>query len=84
MRHPFFRLQPPRSAGREQFGREYAAEFLARCRSASRKPEDAIATATALTAESIAQSYKRFVLPAMKKPAEWTTSFPEAARATQP
>jgi anhydro-N-acetylmuramic acid kinase len=67
MRHPFFRIAPPRSAGREQFGREYAAEFLARCRSASRKPEDAIATATALTAESITQSYKRYVYPAMNK-----------------
>ena len=75
MRHPFFRIQPPRSAGREQFGREYAAEFFARCRRASRKPEDAIATATALTAESIAQSYERFVLPAMKnQPVDYLVS----------
>ena len=66
LRHPYFRLKPPRSAGREQFGREYAAEFLASCRRLSRKPEDALATATALTAESIAQSYLRFVQPAMK------------------
>ena len=66
LRHPYFRLSPPRSAGREQFGREYAAEFLAGCRRVSRKPEDAIATATAFTTESIAQSYERFVLPAMK------------------
>jgi len=66
VRHSFFRLQPPRSAGREQFGREYAAEFLASCRRVSRKPEDAIATATAFTAESIAQSYERFVRPAME------------------
>jgi anhydro-N-acetylmuramic acid kinase len=66
LRHPYFRLPPPRSAGREQFGRQYAAEFLASCRRISRKPEDAIATATALTAESIAQSYQRFVHPKMK------------------
>lgn len=66
LRHPYFRLQPPRSAGREQFGREYAAQFLASCRRVSRKTEDAIATATAFTAESIAQSYERFVRPAMK------------------
>jgi len=32
----------------------------------SRKPEDALATATALTAETIAQSYRRFVAPRMK------------------
>jgi anhydro-N-acetylmuramic acid kinase len=66
LRHPYFRLQPPRSAGREQFGREYVSKFLARCRRASRKPQDAIATATALTAESIAHSYERFVYSKMK------------------
>jgi anhydro-N-acetylmuramic acid kinase len=66
LRHPFFRLKPPRSAGREQFGREFAAAFLAGCRRISRRPEDAIATATALTAASIARSYEQFVRPAMQ------------------
>jgi anhydro-N-acetylmuramic acid kinase len=32
----------------------------------SRNPEDALATATALTAESILRSFRQFVLPAMK------------------
>jgi len=63
---PFFKLKPPRTTGREQFGREYAARFLAACRRTSRKSEDAITTATALTAETIAQSFKQFVLPNMK------------------
>jgi len=66
LRNPYYRLKPPRTAGREQFGREYAAKFLAACNRVSRKPEDALATATALTAESIARSYRRFVLPKMK------------------
>ena len=66
LRHPYFRQKPPRTAGREQFGREYAAEFLASCRRLSKKPEDAIATATALTAETITRSYRRFVQPATK------------------
>jgi anhydro-N-acetylmuramic acid kinase len=66
LRDSFFRLPPPRTAGREQFGREFAAAFLADCRKISRKPEDAIATATALTAESIARSYEQFVMPRMK------------------
>lgn len=61
MRNPYFHLKPPRTAGREQFGREFAARFLAACCRHSSKPEDAIATATALTAETIAASYKRFV-----------------------
>jgi anhydro-N-acetylmuramic acid kinase len=66
LRNQYFRIKPPRTAGREQFGREYAAEFLASCRQHSNKPEDAIATATALTAESIAQAYERFVMNSMK------------------
>lgn len=63
LRHRFFGQRPPKSAGREQFGREYAARFLAACRRISRKPEDAIATATALTASSIVDSILRFVWP---------------------
>lgn len=62
----YFRLAPPRSAGREQFGREYANRFLDSCKKRGAKPEDVIATATAFTAESIARSYEHFVLPAMK------------------
>ncbi len=60
LRNPYFQLKPPRTAGREQFGREYAAEFLADCLRRSPRPEDAMATATALTAETIVQSYKQF------------------------
>ena len=66
LRDAYFRLKPPRTAGREQFGREYAARFLAVCRRVSKTPEDALATATALTAESIARSFTQFVLPKMK------------------
>jgi anhydro-N-acetylmuramic acid kinase len=61
VRAPFFRQKPPRTAGREEFGREYASRFLQICRGAS-KP-DVVATATALTARSIADSVRRFVLP---------------------
>jgi anhydro-N-acetylmuramic acid kinase len=65
LRNPYFQLKPPRTTGREQFGREYAAKFLGACRRLSDKPEDAIATATALTADSIAMSYKKFVKRSM-------------------
>ncbi len=63
LKEKFFRQPPPKSAGREQFGADYAQRFLAACRKHSRKPEDAIATATALTAESIADAIRRWVLP---------------------
>ncbi len=66
LRNPYFRLKPPRSAGREQFGRRYAARFLAACRRLSARPEDALATATALTAESIFCAYRGFVAAKMK------------------
>ena len=60
LRQPFFRQAPPKSAGREQFGREFAAEFLRCCGRA--KKEDVVATATALTACSISEALCRFVL----------------------
>lgn len=58
---PFFRRKPPKTAGREEFGREYAQAFLRKCGRAA-KP-DIVATATALTARSIADAVERFVLP---------------------
>jgi len=60
LRESFFRQKPPRTAGREEFGREYVGRFLRACRRAS-KP-DIVATATALTARSIADAIRRFVL----------------------
>jgi len=56
----FFRRKPPRTAGREEFGREFVAGFLRRCGRA--RKEDVVATATALTARSIAQAISGFVL----------------------
>ena len=67
LRDGYYRLKPPRTAGREQFGREYAERFLAACLKHSARHEDALATATALTAETIARSYARFVAPAMRE-----------------
>jgi anhydro-N-acetylmuramic acid kinase len=65
LRNPYFALKPPRTAGREQFGREYATKFLAACRKQSKQHEDALATATALTAETIVHGYSQFVAKRM-------------------
>jgi anhydro-N-acetylmuramic acid kinase len=62
MRQPFFRRPPPKTAGREEFGREFVAGFLRRCHRA--RKEDVVATATALTAYSIADAVRAFVAPA--------------------
>jgi len=56
----FFRTPPPKTAGREEFGREFVKDFLRRCGRA--RKEDAVATATALTARSIVESIQEFVL----------------------
>ncbi|HKD80976.1 MAG TPA: anhydro-N-acetylmuramic acid kinase [Candidatus Angelobacter sp.] len=61
LRASYFKRKPPKTAGREEFGREYARAFLRRCGSASKA--DVIATATALTPRSIAAAIDRFVLP---------------------
>lgn len=66
LRRPYFAGKPPKSAGREQFGAAFVAEFLRACRDAGGKPEDILATATALTAESIAAAYRKFVKPQVK------------------
>jgi anhydro-N-acetylmuramic acid kinase len=55
----FFRAKPPKTAGREEFGREFVAEFLRSCRGA--RKQDVVATATALTARSITEAVQRFV-----------------------
>jgi len=61
--HPYFSTEPPKSTGRELFDRAYAEALIAQVRQA--KPgastPDVIATATALTARSIADSYRRFL-----------------------
>ena len=80
---PYFKLKPPRTAGREQFGREYAAKFSAACRRHGSRPEDALATATALTAESIARSYAQFVRRKMRgAPVDYIVSGGGARNAT--
>ena len=61
LRQAFFKHRPPKTAGREEFGRDFVEKFLRRCRGA--KPADIVATATALTAASIADALRRFVLP---------------------
>ncbi len=60
LRRPFFRKSPPKTAGREEFGREFVSEFLRKCGRADKA--DVIATATALTARSIAGAIRKFAL----------------------
>lgn len=63
LEHPFFRKRPPKTAGREEFGKEYLREFLKRARRLRLRDEDMMATATALTAVSLSENYRRYVFP---------------------
>ena len=61
LKREFFRREPPKTAGREEFGREFVQEFLRSCgRRAGARDQDIVATATALTAASIADAIRRF------------------------
>jgi anhydro-N-acetylmuramic acid kinase len=59
MSDPYFQLRPPKTTGRERFGRQFARRIVDRF--AGTPFDDLIATATAFTAESIAQAYQKFI-----------------------
>lgn len=59
MGHPYFAALPPKSTGREVFGREMVARLL----DSGEVAHDLVRTATAWTARSIADAIARFVLP---------------------
>jgi anhydro-N-acetylmuramic acid kinase len=57
----YLRQPPPKSTGRERYGVPATRAWAERHR--DRAPLDLIATAVAFTAQAIADSYRRFVLP---------------------
>jgi len=61
LRHPYFKRRPPKSTGREEFGRECAANLLRQA--AARPPAGLVRTATELTVRSLADAFRRFILP---------------------
>jgi anhydro-N-acetylmuramic acid kinase len=60
---PLFMSPPPKSFGREEFGADFAIKFIATCQRVNASPEDIVATATALTATTILDAYRRFCWP---------------------
>ena len=72
MRIPYFHERPPKTTGREEFGEEFLKRYFKKAFAAasgrtakgqSQTLLDALATATAFTAESIARAISDFVLP---------------------
>ena len=54
--HPYFARPAPKSTGREEFGAPFAQQLLADVKATGGSLDDAIATATALTVETIARA----------------------------
>jgi anhydro-N-acetylmuramic acid kinase len=59
VQHPYLKLIPPKSTGREEFGREFVDQLMRSGRGHDR--EDIIATASQFTAYAVYDAYKRFV-----------------------
>jgi anhydro-N-acetylmuramic acid kinase len=57
----FFRREPPKSTGRDDFGADYVDRLLGAAQSRGLSAEDTIATATLLTAASVYQAYAQYI-----------------------
>jgi len=62
MKDPYLKLAPPKSTGREYYGRAYAERVLALGRRHHAKPADLIRGATIFTALAVVDALNRFVL----------------------
>lgn len=64
----WYHRPPPKSTGREKYDAAFVASLVAECRAARRDVSDAdiVATATALTARTMAVGYDRFVPPDLR------------------
>ncbi len=63
MHEPYLRKKPPKSAGREQFGQDYAQSLIRWGKQHHAGPADLIRTTTMFTSLSIADAFRRFILP---------------------
>lgn len=61
--HPYFGVAPPKSTGRELFGPTYTEQLMGEGRKRGLSVDDLMATATELTAQSVASGYRTFVAP---------------------
>ena len=57
----YIKRKPPKTTGREYFGRDYSEKFYAKCKDKEMADADIIATATAFTAATIGYSIDNFI-----------------------
>jgi anhydro-N-acetylmuramic acid kinase len=63
MENPYLRQQPPKTAGREQFGQSCTEKILSWAKQRRAQSEDVVRTATIFTSLSIANAFQQFILP---------------------
>jgi anhydro-N-acetylmuramic acid kinase len=63
LKDPYLKVRPPKSTGREYYGREYVERAMNLGKKYRARPEDLIRTATVFTALSVVDALNRFVLP---------------------
>jgi anhydro-N-acetylmuramic acid kinase len=61
LEHPYFEQSPPKSTGRELFGRDFLSDALTQAGAYQLTPADVLATLTEFTVQSIALSYHTFL-----------------------
>lgn len=66
LRDKYFPRNPPKTAGREQYGESYLRGLFSHSEARQANPEDVVRTATILTALSILDAFHRFISPKAK------------------
>jgi anhydro-N-acetylmuramic acid kinase len=61
MKDPYLKTRPPKSTGREYYGREYVNKLLKLGKRMGVSPDDLVRTATIFTALSVVDALKKFV-----------------------
>ncbi|MFA1821977.1 anhydro-N-acetylmuramic acid kinase [Virgibacillus oceani] len=62
MRHEYFSRKPPKTTGREVFGKAYVDQVMALSDQSNLRKNDLVASITAWTAKTIAQTYQDFII----------------------
>ena len=63
LQHPFLSAHPPKTTGREAFGRQFADQAIQQAQNQNVGQTDLVATLTAFTAQTIFDYYQRFLFP---------------------
>ena len=64
--HPYLSIPPPKSTGREDFGFQFSDDLYEKLKRDNVDILDTITTATAFTAKSISDSYRKYIQPSYR------------------